>query len=343
MAKKKNKKQNSNKGRVDRLDNQIKNNDNNDSNVENGSVNYGSDLVESDQEIIDGTEELELTNISELTFDDVRLADIDSLDTSFLEGRVNKKKIIKDTDYKSSSKKNKKNKKRKKSNLLVKFVFVIIIVLGCFFIIDYIGIFKSKVKVVTKEVTKEVTKVVVDDNYLFLGDSITDFYDLDHYYKDLPVVNSGISGNTTDDILDNMKERVYQYNPSKVFILIGTNDLIHDKSVEEVSDNIQKIIDEIQENRPYCKIYLESIYPINNTDDDKIDNNMVNKRNNNDIKKINEKLVEIAKSEKITYIDMYSLLKDEDDNLKLEYTKEGLHMSDQGYDVITKELMKYIK
>ena len=47
----------------------------------------------------------------------------------------------------------------------------------------------------------------VPDNYLFLGDSITDFYDLDKYYKDLPVVNSGISGNTIDDILKDMKKR----------------------------------------------------------------------------------------------------------------------------------------
>ena len=54
-------------------------------------------------------------------------------------------------------------------------------------------------------------------NYLFLGDSITDFYDLDEYYKDLPVVNSGVSGNTTADILNDMKNRVYNYNPSKYF------------------------------------------------------------------------------------------------------------------------------
>ena len=30
------------------------------------------------------------------------------------------------------------------------------------------------------------------------------------------------------------------------------------------------------------------------------------------------------------------------DNGSLEYTKEGLHMSDKGYEVITKELKKYM-
>ena len=40
----------------------------------------------------------------------------------------------------------------------------------------------------------------------------------------MPVVNSGVSGDKTNDILDNMEERIYRYNPSKVVILVGTND-----------------------------------------------------------------------------------------------------------------------
>ena len=39
---------------------------------------------------------------------------------------------------------------------------------------------------------------------------------------------------------------------------------------------------------------------------------------------------------------MYDELKDTNDNLKLEYTKEGLHISDSGYVVITKEIKKYL-
>ena len=38
-------------------------------------------------------------------------------------------------------------------------------------------------------------------NYVFLGDSITAGYDLDKFYKDYPVVNSGVGGYTTKDML----------------------------------------------------------------------------------------------------------------------------------------------
>lgn len=175
-------------------------------------------------------------------------------------------------------------------------------------------------------------------NYLFLGDSITDFYDLDKYYDGLPVVNSGISGNTTEDILDDMKNRVYDYNPSKVFLLIGTNDLIHDISVDDITSNIEKIISEIKDNKPQVEIYVESIYPVN----DNLDEDMVSNRNNDDIMKINEKIKKYCDDNNYTYINMYDKLLDDDGNFIEEYTDDGLHPNENGYEIITKELKKYL-
>ena len=190
---------------------------------------------------------------------------------------------------------------------------------------------------------KIIEKTIIPENIVFLGDSITQLYDLDAYYgTDRYVVNSGISGNTTDDILNDMKNRVYVYNPSKVFILIGTNDIDKNKSKDEIVNNIKKIVNSIRKNRPYCKIYLESIYPINNSDDKQINHNMVGIRDNETIKEINMKLKQFAKEQNITYIDMYQKLEDSEGNLKLEYTTEGLHISKEGYKIITEELKKYL-
>ena len=70
---------------------------------------------------------------------------------------------------------------------------------------------------------------------------------------------------------------------------------------------------------------------------------MVKSRTNGQIININKLLKNYCNKNKITYINMYDLLKDENGNLKLEYTQEGLHMSDEGYEVITSELKKYVK
>ena len=40
--------------------------------------------------------------------------------------------------------------------------------------------------------------------------------------------------------------------------------------------SIKKIVKNIKNNRPYTKIYLESIYPINNSNDEKIDKTIIN-------------------------------------------------------------------
>ena len=187
---------------------------------------------------------------------------------------------------------------------------------------------------------KEI-KTMTDNynNYLFLGDSITEFYDLDKYFPNMPVVNSGISGNTTEDILNDMKGRVYDYNPSKVFLLIGTNDLRDEKSVDEVVDNIKKIIEKIEKNRKEAEIYLESVYPVN----EKINKKVVELRNNQDINEINNKIKKYAEEQNITYIDLHKKLVNDEGLLDKKYTRDGLHLNEEGYKVVTEELMKYLK
>ena len=159
-------------------------------------------------------------------------------------------------------------------------------------------------------------------------------------YYDNYVINSGISGNQTPDLLNRMDD-VYKYNPSKVFLLIGINDLHANRSVDEIADNIENIILEIKENRKYTQIYVESVYPINR----EIMTNpsvYVGNATNEDVKLLNKKIKNICNQLDVTYIDLYNKLIDENGNLKQSYTKEGLHISDEGYIEITNILKQYI-
>ena len=73
-------------------------------------------------------------------------------------------------------------------------------------------------KVVTQ--TKKVKQI--SPNNVFLGDSLTDYFDLDAAFADYSVVNSGIAGNTTENVLADLTHRVSIYNPSQVFVWLGT-------------------------------------------------------------------------------------------------------------------------
>ena len=182
-----------------------------------------------------------------------------------------------------------------------------------------------------------------DDNIVFLGDSITHFYPIEYYYKDIPVVNSGREGYKTVDILDKMNDLVYKYNPSKVFLTIGVNDIKYNTiPQEDVIKNIKEIIKEIKENRPKAKIYVESIYPINTSDDSRINRVAVETRSQDEIRNINKELKEELKNTDVTFIDLYDELLDENNMLKLDYTKDGVHLTNKGYVKITSKLLKYI-
>lgn len=233
-------------------------------------------------------------------------------------------------------------KKDKIKNIIKSKTFLLLVICILLFIllIAELIIFKNKIEEVRKNPYEIESKPT--DNYIFLGDSITAGYPLEELYEDLPVVNSGVSGYTTQDILNNLDNMVSIYNPTKVFLLIGTNDIQREKTNEEIINNVKEIVNKILEKRPNTKIYIESIYPINNTDNEKINHASVGIRNNKTIKEINKEIKEYCKDNDYTYIDMYNELADKDGNLDLKYTTEGLHISDLGYLKITKVLYEYL-
>lgn len=180
------------------------------------------------------------------------------------------------------------------------------------------------------------------DNFVFLGDSITDFYPLEEFYDNVPVVNSGVAGYKTTDILSRIDSMVTIYNPTKVFLLIGTND-VPVSSEDEIVDHIKQIIEEIHEKRPKAKVYLESILPVNRSDDEKIDHGMVGERENDKIQSINKKLEQYAEEEEITFINLYDEFVNSDNEMTLKYTTEGLHLSSLGYLKLTNILLPYLQ
>lgn len=228
-----------------------------------------------------------------------------------------------------------KNKYKKKYYLFLMISIILICML--------ITISCAYILVKPKEITKIVEKTIVEENILFIGDSITHGYDLEKYFPNVHVVNSGNNGYTTDDIYNRLDDLAYEYNPSKIFLLIGINNIIKGQESDEIYNNILEIVSNIQQERPYAEIYLESIYPINDSDDNKIYGEYKNTDFNEKIVKINKKLKKYCSQENINYIDVYSKLIDEENKLKLDYTSDGIHLTEEGYQEVTKVLFPYIK
>ena len=165
-----------------------------------------------------------LESTTRIRIDADRLNDIDSLDTSFLEGRITSKKTNKiiSNDSKLTAKDTRKRNTRRslgKTNkidkTLVLSVFIIVVIgvlitFAVFSIVSLIGgNIKTKTVVKTETVTKKVVKNVVDENIVFLGDSLTSMYDVGGHFEAHNVINSGISGESTKEVMETLKDRVY--------------------------------------------------------------------------------------------------------------------------------------
>lgn len=216
---------------------------------------------------------------------------------------------------------------------------LLIILISLLFIISLISLafnsyFNHKIDSIQKQ----------DQNIVFFGDSITEQYNVKEFYDDLRVVNSGISGNQTIDLLTQIETRLYDYNPSKVVILIGINDIDKGKSDNEILNNLKEIIKGIKENRKSAEIYIESIYPVNRDVGNETTEMLNNEDlNNKRVKEINKKIKNLCKNEGIPYINVYDVLTDSEGNLKNIYTQDGVHLNDLGYYKVTNTVKKYIK
>ena len=177
-------------------------------------------------------------------------------------------------------------------------------------------------------------------NIVFFGDSITEQYKLDKFFHEPYIINKGVGGDKTEDLLERIEKDVYQYNPSDVIILVGINDIFHDINDDDILLNIETIVNDIKLNRPAANIFVESIYPIN---EKLINENKEHKVYNKNIKSINKEIKQMCLQNGVTYINVFDSLTDEEGNLKKLYTKEGLHLTNLGYLRVTSVLQEYIK
>jgi len=63
----------------------------------------------------------------------------------------------------------------------------------------------------------------------------------------VPIINAGVSGDTTEDALDRLEDDVLNKDPKVVLVLLGGNDYLLRVPKEETFNNLGVIIDRIQE------------------------------------------------------------------------------------------------
>ena len=82
---------------------------------------------------------------------------------------------------------------------------------------------------------------MVTGRIIMVGNSITEGGNWKVLLRDTTVINRGISGDVTFGVLNRLKE-ITDRKPSKLFLLIGVNDLSRNTPDEVIIENIFKMI-----------------------------------------------------------------------------------------------------
>ena len=172
---------------------------------------------------------------------------------------------------------------------------------------------------------------------VFLGDSITEWWDFDLfklYFEKYEPFNLGVSGHTTKDTLNYIEKYTLSYCKASAIILqIGTNDADHNMTTMETFENISRMCTNILKSNPTTRILLVGPLPRGPTPNDKY--RIYNKE-------VNKLLRKCDKDPRITYLDIGNMFLDEDGTISQYIMYDLLHLTKSGYNILSAKISNHL-
>ncbi len=162
------------------------------------------------------------------------------------------------------------------------------------------------------------------ESIAFVGDSLIEPGRWDEWFPDFEVMNFGVSGSTTDDLLGRL-ENVFAADPDELVLLAGTEDLTKKGSVEHIVRNIETALVTLRKELPGTRLLLVSILPRGHEFRDRIH-------------EANRHLWQFVATVHGQYLDAWPALANDDGELNPAYTADRLHLNDAGYEALLSEL-----
>ena len=188
----------------------------------------------------------------------------------------------------------------------------------------------------------------MNKKYVFLGDSLVFGYGVpkkDNWVNllqnsfDLNIINKGINGHSTTDMLYRFTDDIILNKPNITFIMGGTNDLLLGHSVDTIIKNIEIMIKELTSiNSDIILGIPPTIIP-----DDATKLFMSFSTYDycyNELPILREKLISLCLTYNIKYIDFYELTSHNKSN---SIFNDGIHLNIDGQLLMFKLAKNYIK
>lgn len=174
----------------------------------------------------------------------------------------------------------------------------------------------------------------VDNTYFtdtaFIGDSLTDGFKV---YADLPSATFLSGTSMTIDALNTrpapdggtIMERIKQGGFKKVYVMLGANEYLVESNKEKFIKKYGDLIDTIKTSNPGALVYIQSILPVSQSEEES------GYLKNDEIKRFNEALLELAEQKEIYFIDVTRAVTDEKGDLIAGSSTDGTHLNKEYY------------
>jgi lysophospholipase L1-like esterase len=174
----------------------------------------------------------------------------------------------------------------------------------------------------------------LEGSIVFTGSSsIKMWKEIQSDFPEQPIINTGFGGSQTSDLIHYVDELIIEYQPKKIFIYEGDNDISEGKTTSEIMEDMHTLVGKIKTKLPEAQIFLISAKP------------SISRWHLKDkYLELNSQFEEYQQShDNIEYVDVWTPMLDGEGNPKADiFLEDQLHMNPSGYEIWAKVLDKYI-
>ena len=167
---------------------------------------------------------------------------------------------------------------------------------------------------------------------LFIGDSITACWNgekklFDQHYGRFGAAAFGVAGDQSQNVLWRLAHgEIEGLSPKVVVLLIGTNQMHDQFTVQDVIDGQAAILKVLREKLPNTKVLLLGVFPNKNV-------SLLEK-----IRKTNAGLAKLADGKNVRFLDFGDKLLDAQGQVTKENFVDGVHLTNKGYQIWAREM-----
>ncbi|UZD22519.1 GDSL-type esterase/lipase family protein [Algoriphagus halophytocola] len=157
---------------------------------------------------------------------------------------------------------------------------------------------------------------------------------LQEQFPDIPIINSAFGGSQADQLLMHLEQTVLRFEPSKVFIYEGDNDINAGQEVSAIMKNLDELVTQIQDKNPETIVNLIAAKPSPSRWDKKTS-----------YLALNDLMRQYATThDQVNFVNIWDVMLDASGKpMEDIFIEDELHMNEKGYEIWKKSFTPFLR